>query len=422
MATGEQNFNRTLGNESLSHIALSENSTNLIRMYRRVEFVCAVLMVLLAPITVITNGVLLVTIWKDPLKCLRKVPTTLFIIGLSFADLMTGIVVEPAFIFHYFSCYLDKKTDLSKALFIIASNISSIAISVSYVIVLAMSASQYIAITRPHRYKQIITRPIVLVVVVASTGYFLAFSMIQFAGVSRSSFHLLGVIMHPTLISICLVVLHILMRRAFKQRVRTPARRRTLPQWSLREGEPGSHGSRISFHFASSGSPIISKERATRLMRSPRNHEEQGTTPGNFDPTTPVSVTTKHSPGKHRHENVRVTIEEKEKALHESFIGIPSVSGQDGIVNSHKRSKLEKDPEPQTKMHLGNIRRRKPEVEKQFAIVAMYLTAILLFTCIPHITIFKVFDMWCLREYVAACIAYVEKRRFSHIYLGQQLN
>ena len=60
--------------------------------YREVQIASGIFLALVSLAAAMGNGLLLVTIWKDPFKTFRT-PTTFFIIGLAVADFLTGIIV-----------------------------------------------------------------------------------------------------------------------------------------------------------------------------------------------------------------------------------------------------------------------------------------------------------------------------------------
>jgi len=191
--------------------------------YFRVELATAIILVFLSPLTVAANSLLLSAIYKDPLRCFRT-PTTYFIAGLAVSDLVTGLIVEPAFIMkytaHYAQCGIKDSCQASTGflvLYKIGGIISTIAISSSFIVVLALSISQYIAITFPHQYKRIVTKNRVLICVAFSWFYFIVFSLIQFSGVDLHTYLKIDLVLHPSLISVFLGIVHSLLYSSFRQ-------------------------------------------------------------------------------------------------------------------------------------------------------------------------------------------------------------
>lgn len=179
--------------------------------YLLTEFFSAIYLSLLSPVTVGANSLLLASIYKDPLKCFRT-PVTYFIVGLSFVDLLTGLTVEPFFAVFYFTRYFNGIANTDTSIVIlrnIAAFISTIGLSSSFLIVLALSCSQFIAINFPHKYKTLITTRRVVLCIVFSFLYFTAFSLINLSKyVSKAVFYQIDLYLHATLIPILLLVSH----------------------------------------------------------------------------------------------------------------------------------------------------------------------------------------------------------------------
>lgn len=179
--------------------------------YLLTEFISAIYLSLLAPVTVGANGLLLASIYKDPLKCFRT-PVTYFIVGLAFVDLLTGLIVEPFFAVFYFSRYFHGIANIKPSIIMlntIAAFVSTIGLSSSFLIVLALSCSQFIAINFPHQYKTLITKRRVLLCTICSFMYFTVFSLINLSKiVSRGIFYQIDLYLHATLIPLLLLVSH----------------------------------------------------------------------------------------------------------------------------------------------------------------------------------------------------------------------
>lgn len=202
---------------------MANNSTRIppkpgdITPYIYTEFVSAIYLSIASPITVGANGLLLASIWKDPLKCFRT-PVTYFIIGLAMVDLLTGLAVEPFFAACYFLHFTKGITYAGpecKEMSIIAGIISTIGLSTSFLIVLALSCSQFIAINIPHKYKVFITTKRVLFCVLTSVVYFTCFSLIQLSdNIPKAVFYQIDLYLHATLIPILLLISHAFVLRS----------------------------------------------------------------------------------------------------------------------------------------------------------------------------------------------------------------
>ena len=213
---------------SLCVFTMSEQSSNLSTnwssssiqngAYSRIELASACTLAFLSPITVATNILLITTIIKDPLNYFKK-PTSYFVLGLSIADLLCGLLVEPFFALYFFVRYFtagDKFQVISHTLFVISSIISTASLNASFVMVLMLSFVQFIAIEYPYKYKIWIRKRFALSSVMATWLYFTVFSLLPVLGMDQILFFKLNLTLHSTVISAILAVLQILIYRAFK--------------------------------------------------------------------------------------------------------------------------------------------------------------------------------------------------------------
>ena len=187
-------------------------------IYSRTELASGCTLAVLSPITVTTNVLLLTAIVKDPLKYFKK-PTRYFVLGLSGADLLCGLFVEPFFALYYFGRFFRASSEfqaISRTLFLIGSVISTVSLNASFIMVLMLTAAQFIAIEYPYRYNTWIRKKFVLPSVLASWFYFILFSLLPVLGVDRDLFFKLNLTIHASLISVILAILQILTYKAFR--------------------------------------------------------------------------------------------------------------------------------------------------------------------------------------------------------------
>lgn len=198
---------------------LSDGILPELRTYRHIELASAIVLCILSPITVISNALLLTAIYRDPLKCFRT-PMTFFVAGLAVVDLLTGMIVEPLFATYLYSDFADFKYKPGAAYQLIhrvGGIISTVTITMSFFIVLALSACQYIAVTYPHQFKTIVSKNRVLGFLTVSAVYITTFCMLQFTGIELSTYLKLDLIIHPTLISVILVVVQVMLFTSFNR-------------------------------------------------------------------------------------------------------------------------------------------------------------------------------------------------------------
>lgn len=207
--------------------------------YRHIKLASAIVLSILSPITVISNGLLLTAIYKDPLRCFRT-PMTFFIAGLAVADFIIGLTVEPFFATFYFADFVNVRERPSESFLLIhriAGIISTVAISLSFFVVLALSVCQYIAVTYPHQFKDIVSKNRVLCFLAVSCVYLTSFCMLQFTGIKMTTFLKIDLIIHPTLFSLILIIVQLLLYTSFNRHLQqsNTLRRKTSLNQSLQK-------------------------------------------------------------------------------------------------------------------------------------------------------------------------------------------
>ena len=195
----------------------------LLSLYMKFELAEGICLSVMSLLTVSANILLLIAVWKDPEKSFRS-PTTYFLIGLGITDLLTGATTEPFFALYYITRFLRGGKNIPASilrLYEVGQSISTVTISSSYLIILGLSMSQYIAIKWPHKYKVLITRSRVIVSVLLSWLYFIGFILVlTFSpSIDTDLFLKVDVALHPVLISSVLFITLILLYRAFMKQV-----------------------------------------------------------------------------------------------------------------------------------------------------------------------------------------------------------
>lgn len=174
----------------------------------------------LSIVTTTSNILLLIAIWKDPLKCFKS-SAKYFIVGLSIADLITGITTEPFFAAYYFIQFFKKTLHPSPfvtLLYNIGGIISSVALKYSFLVVLALSWSQHTAISFPHHYRKFITPRNIIIFMVCAFMYLVLFTAVQFMGIlDVATFQKIDV-GHSTFLSANLLIVSLLLYRAYRRR------------------------------------------------------------------------------------------------------------------------------------------------------------------------------------------------------------
>ena len=219
-----------------------------LRTYRYIELASAIILCILSPITVVSNALLLTAIYRDPLRCFRT-PMTYFIAGLAVADLLTGMAVEPMFATYYFADFADfrkKPSAVYQLVHRIGGVISTVTITVSFFIILALSVCQYIAVTYPHQFKKMVSKNRVLGFLTISCVYITSFCMLQFTGIDLTTYLKIDLIIHPTLISVILVIVQVMLFTSFHRHLQHSSSLRNKTSYSHAPQKKGSFKKRQS--------------------------------------------------------------------------------------------------------------------------------------------------------------------------------
>ena len=181
----------------------------------------------ICPITVLSNALLLMAIYKDPFKTFRT-PSAYFLVGLAFVDLITGLIPEPMTITCYYRFYNNHpdRNQTEKTLYA-AGTVAAITANTSFFIVLAFTFAQYAAVAFPFKFKRLITVRNTVACVVGLLLYAILFETLQLVGVSREVIAKIDLHLHSTFSLFLTIIIYLLLQRAFGKQM-TVTRRLTL--------------------------------------------------------------------------------------------------------------------------------------------------------------------------------------------------
>lgn len=211
-------------NSSFNESEMANNTGNEDREILRNRFlvICllsAIYLSVLSVLTTLSNGVLLVVLYQDPFKSFRH-PPSIFIIGLAVADFFTGIAVDPLFAYFYFELYKDTiSRERYNYTLKAAGVLSSITMNVSFLTILFLSWTQFIAITFPHRHKQLVTTGRVVACMCGIWTYSLLFSSSLLMGVPEKIFQKLDVFFNLSLINVLVLVSYIALHISYRRQI-----------------------------------------------------------------------------------------------------------------------------------------------------------------------------------------------------------
>ena len=190
--------------------------------YREVQIASGIFLALVSLAAAVGNGLLLVTIWKDPFKTFRT-PTTFFIIGLAVADFLTGIIVCPIQASLSIAGYIGIKRNslifpfLQKAESV-ATFISLITMNSSYIILLSLTWNQFLAISSPHKHKGLVTKRRAKASLILTWAYTIVFAILY--GVEKTVLFKVDLYVHTTGSLLLLTIAYFCLYKAFKRHMR----------------------------------------------------------------------------------------------------------------------------------------------------------------------------------------------------------
>lgn len=190
-------------------------------IYEKVTISSTVFLSLVALGTVITNGVALVAIFKDPLKCFRN-PMATFITGILVSDFLTGLIVEPVLVTTY-AIWTSTDLDIDDYETIIRSCqiLGAVTVNTSFLTILALAVSQLLALRWPSVYNRYVTSTLAIFAIVCIWIYAILFALLpEIANMSIEIYFFVDLILHTTLISFVLVIIYIIIFFSFKRAMR----------------------------------------------------------------------------------------------------------------------------------------------------------------------------------------------------------
>lgn len=203
-----------------------------------------IFLAIISPLIVILNTLLLFAIYKDPFKTFQT-PSAFFLVGLSTTDLVLGLIVLPFPMTCYFIAYGGDQILQTKCFNILLDHIGILAnasINSSFLIVLAFTVVQYLAVSWPFRYKNLVNIKRTICCILAIWIYTIMFEVIEKFGVDKMLLRQVDVTLHTTIAFIAMVTVYILLQRAFKKKIKKGMRLRaetsTQCTMSTNEGSP----------------------------------------------------------------------------------------------------------------------------------------------------------------------------------------
>lgn len=171
-------------------------------------------------VTIFGNGLLLLAIIKDPFKSFRT-PTTLFVVGLALADFFTGAVVDPLTAFLDIAVYLKLYSDPDMIKVFndcgkVNYHVSFITMNSSFLILLAITFCQYVAISFPHKHRVLVNRRNALITLIAIAIYSVVFSLLSEFNIPLRLKLEIDTHLNTNAVAIILILFYVLLYRAYR--------------------------------------------------------------------------------------------------------------------------------------------------------------------------------------------------------------
>ena len=153
----------------------------------KIAFGSAIYMIIVSFTTIVANGLLLVVFFFDPLKIFRNA-TTYFLIGLAIVDILTAATQQPMYATCFIMMYLRHPDTLATCmpLLTIGQTITLATWNASFLIVLAFTVTQYIAVISPLNHARKVTKTRVIICVVVIYLLSILFSVASSVGLDRT--------------------------------------------------------------------------------------------------------------------------------------------------------------------------------------------------------------------------------------------
>ena len=222
-------------------------------------FASSIYMTVVAFITVVANSLLLLIFYVDPLKTFRN-PTSYFLIGLAFVDLITGLVQEPIFASCFMMGYLGNPAAKQHCptLFQTGRVLALTTMNASFIIVFNFTVTQLIVVASPLHYATLITKKKVIMAVLVIYVYTITFGLL-FGLVNLpdpDTYSKVDLFLHSFFVIYVTIAFYSLLYRSFKRQMASSKSLRS--ESVLRETKSSTRRNRVERKFIAVNFLLIS--------------------------------------------------------------------------------------------------------------------------------------------------------------------
>ena len=155
--------------------------------FETVSIIFVVLGIISAPVIVLGNSLVVLAIWKDPLKKLRRSPSGFVVLSMAIADFLVGLVVCPSAVYWGWSMFHYEVPPISYL------TVSAVFVNVSVAHIFLLTIDRFFAVVTPLRYRVLVTPKRITIACITCWSYFLIFG-IAFGLLQHEYFIIMGII------------------------------------------------------------------------------------------------------------------------------------------------------------------------------------------------------------------------------------
>lgn len=176
--------------------------------------------VIMSAVTAVGNGLTLLAWVRDPMKCFRS-PSSFLVMSMTIANLLISLIVEPMYGVFYYIFFVQDAQLYSSAFkcYVVGVDTSTIAFNTSFLIVFVMSLDLYFALSRPLKYRMIVTKKVVFVCLATIWSYTTIFAFLPHIGISLKIYHKTDLFLNTIIFFVLLLASYVALLKSFhKQR------------------------------------------------------------------------------------------------------------------------------------------------------------------------------------------------------------
>jgi len=192
--TGHFDFWNMTGEEALLKVWLSVDNG------KTISTTVAILALIMSPVIVLGNSLVILSVWKDPLKKLRSSPSNFIILSMAIADLLVGLVACPLTLYWGLALFLKKNPTFGPLTFF------SVLINVSVGHVFLLTIDRFFALVTPLRYRVKVTNKRICIATGTCWIYFLLFGC-AFALLQNRQYVIMGTVYNLQIFCILIAIL-----------------------------------------------------------------------------------------------------------------------------------------------------------------------------------------------------------------------